>query len=237
MKVFLIFLCLCSSVSFANNRDLKDCSSGYTTPICEREDGFYCPIDPPECLPRTDRCTRDNSDNQCLRKTYRDCHPAAGKFKVYKYSTPLSGSSSRRDLFASFRHQFILYRGLMYEYGTYGARIQDPNDPNYEYRRCSERGRSITDIKYLGASSCTYEQVTDYLRIWKSDDFRLCSHNCQDFARGLGTYLTNDCKKSSRKRSSPSDDEFAEYIFSISGGETCNTTLDLSSSGSAEQES
>lgn len=250
MKVFLIFLCLCGSVSFANNRELRgsSSSSSYTTPICEREDGFYCLTNPPECLPRTDRCTRENSSNQCLEKAYGNCHynPGNGKFKVYKYSTPLKlfGSSSRRDVRNALKnpfacldnrleHQFILYRGLMYEYGEYGARIQDPNDPNYEYL---PGGRSTTGNKYLGDSSCTYEQVSEYLKMWNSDDYCLCTYNCQDFARGLGIYLTNDCKKTSRKRSSPSDDdEFAEYIFSISGDGTCNTTLDLSSFGSPQQ--
>ena len=250
MKVFLIFLCLCASVSFANNREFRgiSSSSSYTTPTCEREEGFYCPTGPQRCLPRTDRCTRENSDNQteCLEKTYRDCNynPAAGngKFRVYRYSTPLNLFGRRevrnalKNPFACLNnrieHQFILYRGLLYEYGTYGARIQDPNDPNYEYR---PDGRSTTGNIYVGDSSCTYEQVSEYLKMWNSDDYCLCTYNCQDFARGLGTYLTNDCKKTSRKRSSSSDDEFAKYIFSISGDGQCNKTLDLSSSGSPQQ--
>ena len=256
MKVCLVFLCLCGSVSFANNRELRDSSSSkYRTPKCESENGFYCTIDS-QCLPRTDLCTRDNSDNLCLRKSYGNCNynSANGKFEVYKYSTPLDsffGSSSRRGIIGDIldytsrclnkkgEHQFIVYRGLMYEYGTYGARIQDPNDnDNYEYRRPG--GRSITSTNYVGDSSCTYEQVSKFLKTWSSSDYRLCSHDCQDFVKGLKTHLKNDCQMrgqidSDWKRSSPSDDEFAEYIFSISGDGTCNTTLDLSSSGSPQQ--
>ena len=52
--------------------------------------------------------------------------------------------------------------------------------------------REITQSVYLGLSTCTYEQIVEYGNTWR--DYALCSHNCQDFARGLGRYLTGNCE-------------------------------------------
>ena len=241
MKVFLLFLCLCGSIAFASSSSKSSRSSSsstYKPPQCEMDDGFYCPgyFGRHSCPSRTLRCTGDESESECLQKTYDHCNyiSSTGKFKVLRYSTPLSISSNRRafsDLFTCLKtkpeHHFIVYRGLMYEYGDYGARIQDPNDPNYEYR--PDDGRSTTEEEYLGESSCTYEEVLPYLEIWKSDEYRLCTHNCQDFAKGLAMYLNDGCKTSDS-----SSDEMAEYVFSIASDGKCTTTLDLSSAGSLQ---
>ena len=234
----LHFLCNCALLAYCARSSSS--SSAYTKPICLDVDGFYCPISS-TCLPRTERCIGENSEPDCLRKTYDHCgyDQANGKFEVYRHSTPLEvfGSSSRNTKGGMFdcigrelAHQFITYRGLMYEFGDYsadvenGARIQDPNDPNYEYNT-----RKITKTVYVGLSSCTYEQILVYTRTWSN--YNLCSHNCQDFAKGLGTYLIRECVKSETSlRSHDADDEiddfeFAQYIFSIAGDGTCNDTL------------
>lgn len=238
MKVFLLFLCLCGSITFASSssNSSRSSMSRNMEPYCN-EYKFYCrgyvgTTVGSTCLSRTDLCTRDESEsNKCLRKTYDHCNyiSSKGKFKVLRYSTSLSSSSSSRrsfsDLFACLErkpeHPFIVYRGLMYEYGIYGTRIQDPNDPNYEY---GPNGRSKSNEECVGESSCTYEQVLPYLEIWKSDEYRLCTHNCQDFAKGLATYLKDGCKMSS------SDKEMAHYVFNIARDGKCTTTL--SSAGS-----
>ena len=232
----LHFLCNCALLAYC----ARSSSSAYTKPICLDEDGFYCPISS-TCLPRTERCTGEDSEPECLRKTYDHCgyDQAKGKFEVYRHSTPLEGfgRKTKRAFFDCLRyelaHQFITYRGLMYEFGKYGARIQDPSDPNYEYNT-----RKITKSVYVGLSSCTYEQILVYTRTWRN--YHLCSHNCQDFAKGLGTYLIRECVKSEKSLRSHDanaerdDFEFAQYIFSIAGDGTCNDTL-VDNSDSATQ--
>lgn len=206
---------------------LRGTSATYTSPVCGNNK-FYCPGSPTySCLSRTERCTGDGTSNQCIQKTYQHCEydATSGKFDVHRYTTDLdssssSSSSSLRSLFGIGNplccigkqrvHQFITYRGLMYEFGNYLTRVQDPNDPGYEYNT-----RVAYDRTRLGQSSCTYDQVQRYLAIWR--DYELCSHDCQDFARGLGVYLTTSCANASGRRKRQSDEEFAQYIFSIAG--------------------
>ena len=106
----------------------------------------------------------------------------------------------------------------MYEFGDeYGARVQDPNDPHYEYNT-----RKIISSKKIGESVCTYEQVIPYLDYWKSEDYKLFSNNCQDFVKGLTKYLESNCMyvAEGRKRSAT---ELAEYFFSLCK-ENCTAT-------------
>ena len=198
MKALVVVLCLLytSSAVYGNSRIRSSSSSTYTTPLCKDSDGFYCPATL-SCVSRTLRCTGDYSAPLCERKTYQDCNydSASGNFRVYRHSTPLaSSSSSSRGLYDclvrdnKLEHQFITYRGLMYEFGSYGSRVQDPLDPHYEYKT-----REIKDSEYLGPSTCTYEEVVEFTKTWV--DYSLCSHNCQDFARGLGKYLLQTIKE------------------------------------------
>ena len=231
MKLFVVFLYLCTSSAVYGDSRSSSSSGSYTTPRCQASNGFYCPLTQ-SCISRDRRCTGDNSAPACEKKTYNcDYDSFSGEFEVYRHSTPLAsfGSSSRTNLLncigRELAHQFITYRGLMYEFGDYGSRVQDPLDPNYEYNT-----RRITKTVYVGTSTCTYQEVTKFLRIWV--DYDLCSHNCQDFAKGLGKYLTDDCT-SLRKRSPQSDDDFAQYIFGIAGDGNCTTTLSTSGSPAA----
>ena len=219
-----VLLCLYSSESSARS---SSSNTYYTAPICG-DNNFYCVggSSTYSCLPRTQRCTLDGACNQCTQKTCQHCEydAAEEKFRVYRYSTDLESfrSSGRKRDLPRLEHQFITYRGLMYEFGDYGTRVQDPNDPNYEYGP----GRRVArDPTYLGLSSCTHEQAKQYLTAWTNYD--LFSHNCQDFAKGLGIYLTSDCRGERRKRQS--DEDFARYIFSIAG---TNCTSSFTSTGS-----
>ncbi len=232
--LLVVLLCLHSSKP-ASSSIFPDY---YKKPVCEDVDGFYCPnsanlTNAHTCPPRTERCT-DDAESICSPKSYDHCNYDAqsGKFMVYRIATllsilPVGRRSASRGIFDCLqyeltKHHFITYRGLMYEYGIYdngNARVQDPLDPNYEYKLGR---RSIADTKYIGLSSCTYDEVQSYVRIWNSKKYKLCSNNCQDFARGLGRYLTGDCLSTGGKRDSEvSDDELAAYIYSIAG-ENCN---------------
>lgn len=83
----------------------------------------------------------------------------------------------------------------MYEYGTYGMRVQDPNDPNYEYNK-RETYEDISDS--LGESLCTYDDVKMFIQRkaskYNASAYNLVFNNCQDFARELGQYLVDDCE-------------------------------------------
>ena len=98
------------------------------------------------------------------------------------------------------------YRGLMYEFGDYGVRVQDPLDPNYEYNT-----RRIIRSEYLGPSNCTYNEVLTDINTWDTN-YNLCSNNCQDFARELAVYLITDCEyQGKRSLRADDDDNFASY--------------------------
>ena len=218
-----VLLCLYSSGSSAGS---SSSTNYYTPPICG-DNNFYCPglSGTHSCLPRAQRCTLDGAQcNQCTEKTCQHCDPAGEKFAVHRHSTDLASSGRKRNLFRySIEHQFITYRGFMYEFGDYGTRVQDPNDPKYEYGP----GRRVArNPIHLGESSCTYEQAKRFLTTWDKK-YRLYGRNCQDFAKGLGTYLTSDCPGGRQKRQS--DEDFARYIFSIAG---TNCTSSFTSTGS-----
>ena len=222
----LCIACACVSAAVSSSASARSSSSSstYTQPICD-PDGFYCPgenLGSYTCLPRTDRCAGDASAPLCIQKTYEHCNyiQQSEKFVVKNHATPLAGLPSSKGignpldcLGRKLEHQFIMYRGLMYEFGSYGNRVQDPNDPNYEYRPGGrEEKRSPIEI---GVSSCTYEEVIMFTKTW--DEYQLCSYNCQDFAKGLGEYLTADCSYTRRRKRQSNDDDMATYIYSISG--------------------
>ena len=226
-EILVLLLCLCSYAVSASS------GGSYTTPKCESDNGFYCTgLIYHTCPPRTKRCTGDDSDPLCERKTYALCdyRSTTGKFRIYRHSTDLAsfGSISRNIIGNPLdcigreaKHHFITYRGFMYEFGIYDrvskTRVQDPLDPNYEYNTRS----SVRENAPLGESSCTYEQVIDFLHMWERNKYQLCSNNCQDFAVGLGNHLIRGCKKP-RKRNLRSDDNSdLEYLMSISLNQTC----------------
>ncbi len=202
--------------------------STYTEPVCA-PDGFYCPtttltFSTHKCLPREMRCAGASSAEECTRKTNSDCKydSTSGKFEVCKHSTPLQNLPSKRNIIGnpvdclgrSREHQFITYRGLMFEFGNYGAgvraRVQDPNDPKYEYR---SGNRKIKNTLWVGQSRCSYEDVMKVVGVWNNAKYQLCSNNCQDFAAGLANILTNDvdCNQL-RAEMAKSNDDLAKYI-------------------------
>ena len=109
----------------------------------------------------------------------------------------------------------------MYEFGKYGedgsgkVRVQDPNDPCYEYNTRSSQYTCRKD----GVSNCTYDQVKPYLSRW-DPEFKLCTNNCQHFAKGLEQFLIDGCPNKAQN-SNGSVDAMLEYIQTISTDENC----------------
>ena len=226
----LLFLCGFITCGYSSS---SSSSNTYTAPRCG-DNNFYCPVTQ-GCLPRSKRCTGDVGSNagstQCQQTTYTKCDvSSSGAFQAYLCSTKLQGIANYIPQFACLQykkeHQFITYRGLMYEFGKdYGTRVQDPLDPNYEYR---PGGRSIIGCSRVATSTtCTYDQMMEYEVPWTR--YKLCSYNCQDFAAGLRRYIAGGCRRThlpnGRKRQEVSDLEFARYIFNLAG-DNCTSIPD-----------
>ena len=236
----LVLLYFCSgSVTSANHiRGSSSSSSDYYTPPVCGNNKFYCPGSSQtyQCVARSERCTGDAQSNMCRMKTYEYCNydMKTGKFEVWRYSTNLQSSFSGRKRL-SLEHQFIVYRGFMYEFGRYGTRVQDPNDPKYEY---GPGRRASRNPKRLGLSSCTYGQVMEFVTIWSKNPYKLFSRNCQHFVKGLGAYLTDNCSRApSRRQKSQSKEDFARYIFSIAGTNCTNSSTPSTSAESSASRS
>ena len=200
---------------------------------CEGEK-FYYPRTQ-GCLPYSNRCTNKlewpwpTDASKCQETSYTGCDYTSGVFKAYRCSSGLFSSKKYK-----IEHQFITYRGLMYEFGCYGTRVQDPLDPKYEYR--TNGGSKIKGCKKVASSAtCTYEQIKQFSEPWTDERYKLLWRNCQDYARGLGKYINMDCSMpGGRKREETSDLDFAKFVFSLSGNCTLNTTqLNANSSSSS----
>ena len=189
-----------------------------------RGENFYCPHTQ-GCLPYSDRCTDmiggSTDDTRCQQKSYTECDYTSGVFKAYRCSSKLS--SSKKSVHLKREHQFITYRGLMYEFGCYGSRVQDPLDPKYEYR---DGGRKYFGCVQVASSvTCTYEQIKRFSKPWTDEEYNILLNNCQDYAEALGEYIDIDCSMpKGRKREETSDLDFAKFVFSLSGNCTLNTT-------------
>ena len=244
---YFVLFCVCSTMFYASSNSSSSSSDGtdhYRAPVCA-PDGFFCPTDgqqydcdtlspPYPCEDREDRCTgEDDAEPECKRKSFDGCNydSEKGVFRVCRHWTPLQSSGRRRRESGSFslaclkrRHEFITYRGLMYEFGKYGedgsggnVRVQDPNDPCYEYNTRSSQYTCRKD----GVSNCTYDQVKPYLSRW-DPEYNLCINNCQHFAKGLEKFLIDGCPDLTQNgRGKRSEDAMLEYIISISTDENC----------------
>ena len=218
-----------SSSSSSSSNSSSSSSSYYKPPQCG-DNCFYCPGCLPTCLPRSQRCTGNAHSNLCIQKTYLHCNydKKTEKFQVWRHSTNLQ-IFGRRRRGLKLEHQFIVYRGLMYEFGNYGFREQDPNDPYYEY---GSGRRASFNPKNLGLSSCTYEKVRMFVKTWTADQYRFLRNNCQHFAKGLGAYLIDNCSRCpSGQQDNQTNEDFARYIFSIAGT-NCTPSTSVGSSGS-----
>ena len=158
---------------------------------------FYCRKND-SCNPRELQCTEASplATNEelttCYHKTADKCNysPTSNKFKVYKGSsvTARIGIKGWFEVMHLYHH-IVTYQGLAYEYGKYGTRVHDQNDPYFKYNKPGVKWQ------YLGVSNCTYNRVTAFAATWTKPDYSAILHNCQHFASSLVTFLLNDCKE------------------------------------------
>ena len=96
--------------------------------------------------------------------------------------------------------------------------ILDKNDPNYRY---GPHGTSeITGYEYKGTSNCTFEELQTYVEDYWNGEYSLVGNNCQHFAGGLTTLLSNNCAeirayRPKRKRDVVLPDNLVAYFEQI----------------------
>ena len=227
MYLALLFLCAIISCGNCGSRS----GNTYTAPKCGGKK-FYCP-ETTECLPYSDRCTGDigaaTGNDLCKQKSYLECdyHYHTKKFEAYECSTPLQiGIKSKRSTVPGtmyeLKHKFVTYRGLMYEFGRYGIRIQDPLDLKYEYLH--GRRKSKCNFKEKLEGDCTFEEIQKFLHVASLKEYELFNNNCQDFTKSFKKYIAGNCKMPNspnrQKRQEISDLEVARYIFTL-GSKNC----------------
>ena len=109
------------------------------------------------------------------------CHVTMGSHRL---------SSKKRDI--RLEHDFIEYKGFVWEYGCYGTRILDMNDPLFPSQRPTPLRRNI-----IGKSSCSYSDALLFLEhtgnTYTSAKYSLVFNNCQDFAAAFSRWLLDDC--------------------------------------------
>lgn len=236
VTILCVLLCAYGSEAYVRGRSSSSGTGYYKTPECESENGVYCSLLVTGfCQDRDLVCTQGYAESYrhpCSYKEDSRCNyygkvGGVDKFKVTKHATPLAILPSSRTVnplrclkYNVLEHHFITYRGLMYEFLDTGARVQDPSDPGYEYRP-GARSSKVKEV--VGYSSCTYQDVKRLIDLWNQyETYSLCSNNCQDFATGLGRYLTAedaDCTQ----YATLSDDELAKHISRISTVSDCTS--------------
>ena len=194
-------ICVVSPTVGSTVRSFGSCfGSGPESQICGNQN-FWCPVDR-VCKSRSLRCT---GTNVCLDPS-SGIEENCGSRSNGGYTIKLGRTSlfSRKRL--EFNHQFISYRGFVYEFGCgYGVQILDLNDPDYKYKYTS------VDFEVKGASQCTYDQTLHYTDSWTTK-YSLFNNNCQHFANLFSEYLlTARCDSS--KRETADLDEFADSLI------------------------
>ena len=213
---FTFFLALVLTVCSAILRPRSSSSgAGVAEQTCGADNrNFYCPLDG-ACKPREQRCTGSNVCPYPSATAEQDCYPTAspGQYQIRLGHAQLFGGFGSRKRQYALEHQFVLFRGLTYEFGkSYGVQILDTIDPLYKYKD----GRDLTSdgIERVGSSYCTWQDATRFADSWDTR-YSLSSNNCQHFADKLIEFLTNDqCNRpptSSGKRRKRREDQQA-YI-------------------------
>lgn len=157
---------------------------------------FYCPRTN-QCFDRKERCT----GKVCLDAKGKEdkCYESrvAGMYKYIKKTSSLTKLTRRiaHWKFCKYElsHWFVEYRGFIYEFGeSYGFQELDMNDPeNIKY---GPRGRvKVATSMQMGISSCTRDEVLNFINKALDLKYKLCSNNCQDFARELMNFLASNC--------------------------------------------
>eukprot|EP00117_Sycon_ciliatum_P028297 scpid90426/ scgid22773/ len=164
---------------------------GYASQTCGAE-RFYCAqaTGTSKCLPRSYRCPAGRLASTHMRCYMHECRrESPHRFAVYLVMAkiPLGWLLQIPALFRNkkARHEAVLYRGFLYEFGkSYPSGQElDVLDPAYKYRNGREGYRVVSRS---GSSSCTRAQVLRMMRAWTSTHtYKLGKTDCQAFAKHL----------------------------------------------------
>ena len=173
---------------------------------------YYCDVDR-LCKSRLDRCTGSTS---CVNgfgfERGCDCD-TSGRCDITLQSYPLSISGKKRKILPRVEHDYIEYKGFVWEYGCYGTRVLDMNDPLFLSQR-----RSPTRTTHRGTSSCSYSEASLFLEYtgnhYSRENYSLLRNNCQKFAAAFTTWLRSDCAVRGKRAADTVDldDYFAQLI-------------------------
>ena len=172
---------------------------------------YYCDVDS-LCKTRDERCT---GSRLCVNASSGmesgcDCDEFGHRCDVILNSFPLISGRKRQ---VRVEHDFITYKGFVWEYGCYGTRVLDMNDPRFN----SQRTRP-TRTTNLGRSLCSYSEALVFLNYTRNrfsrEKYSLISNNCRDFAAAFTRWLLQDCRLPRRKRATDTGECFAQLIES-----------------------
>ncbi len=142
-----------------------------------------------ECRPREQRCTE--SDNCTYPNNDDMCYSDGSKksFAVRVGYVPLIKVFGK----SVFSHPYIEYRGFTYEYFVTGVQTFDFAVIFYPY-----------EVRTVGYSSCTYEDVATFTAIWDKQSYNSISHNCILFSEAMVRFLMSDKCEGRKKKKTPS---------------------------------
>ena len=177
---------------------------------------YYCDIDG-LCKPRGERCTRFPSCVDFFGIETAGCNcDTSGRCRV---SIGMQSLFSKKRQLPRLEHDFIEYKGFVWEYGCYGTRILDMNDPLFASQRPTPLRRN-----FLGKSSCSYDDALLFLEYtgntYSRESYSLRSNNCQDFAAAFSRWLLDDCTVRRRRTASDTPVDLGEYFAQLI--ETCS---------------
>ena len=172
---------------------------------------YYCDIDR-RCKPRGGRCTDSPScvDFNGVETAGCNCDASGLRCDVKMGSHSLF--RKKREI--RLEHDFIEYKGFVWEYGCYGTRILDINDPLFgTQRRIPLRNRT------LGKSSCSYSDALLFLKNtgnkYTSAKYSLLFNNCQDFAAAFSRWLLDDCTTRRKLTTSDTPVDLTDYFTQL----------------------
>ena len=180
---------------------------------------YYCDVDR-LCKSRHERCTGATSCVNAFSSRFEtgcDCD-ASGHCDITLQSYPISIIGKKRQISLRSEHDYIKYKGFVWEYGCYGTRVLDMNDPLFSSQRTSP-----TRTTHSGTSSCSYSEALLFLEYtgnqYSRENYSLLSNNCQRFAAAFTKWLRRDCDVGGKRDTDTVDlnDYFAQLIGTSCG--------------------
>ena len=181
-----LLLCFAFFLGGVCCRDLRQ-SYGTGAAVQTCPSGYYCQNDRQCKSPRSNRCT---SSQNCPGLVGCD-EQHDGSYLIRIGHSPLNSSLSSSSKQYRFEHQFVVYRGYTYEFGSNYLQVLDISDPNYRY----VGDKDVTSYTTDGTSYCTYNAAVMFVNDWNRR-YSVLRRNCQHFARGFSKYLqTASCNQ------------------------------------------